>query len=68
MDRKEDARKKIQLGGLIVKAELDYMHPKDAYVLYGMLLDCKRVLEAKPEIHARWAKMGEELLIGQANS
>ena len=27
MDRKEDTRKKIQLGGLIVKAGLDHMHP-----------------------------------------
>ena len=63
MDRKADARKKIQLGGLLVKAGLDHMHPNDAYVLYGMLLDCKRALKTKPEIKQRWAKMGQELLI-----
>jgi len=63
MDRKADARKKIQLGGLLVKAGLDHMHPNDAYVLYGMLLDCKRALKAKPEIKQRWAKLGQELLI-----
>lgn len=27
--RKEDARKKIMLGGLFVKAELDHFHPHD---------------------------------------
>jgi len=54
MDRKEDTRKKIQLGGLIVKAGLDDMHPTDTYILYGMLLDCKRIMQEKPEIKSRW--------------
>lgn len=63
MDRKEDTRKKIQLGGLFVKAGLDHMHPKDAYILYGMLLDCKRALEKKPELREKWAFMGKELLM-----
>ena len=66
MDRKEDARKKIQLGGLLVKAGLDHMHPKDAYILYGMLLDCKRALEVKPEVRERWGNLGKELLTGEA--
>lgn len=67
MDRKEDTRKKIQLGGLLVKAGLDYMHPQDAYVLYGMLLDCKRALEVKPEVKERWASLGKELLLSNQN-
>ncbi|MDP5083106.1 MAG: conjugal transfer protein TraD [Rickettsiaceae bacterium] len=62
MDRKEDARKKIQLGGLLVKAGLDHMHPKDAYILYGMLLDCKRAMQVKPEVKQRWGNLGKELL------
>ena len=62
-DRKSDARKKIQLGGLFIKAGLDYMHPKETYVLYGMLLDCKRALEVKPEVMERWASLGKELLV-----
>ena len=66
MDRKEDARKKIQLGGLFVKAELDHMHPAEAYILYGMLLDCKRAMQEKPAVKERWAKMGKELLVGGA--
>lgn len=63
MDRKEETRKKIQLGGLFVKAGLAYMHPQDAYVLYGMLLDCKRALDIKPEVKKRWAHLGKELLL-----
>ena len=65
MDRKADARKKIQLGGLIVKAGLDYMHPQDAYILYGMLMDCRRTLENRPDVKKRWAHLGKELLIGE---
>jgi hypothetical protein len=67
MDRKEDARKKIQLGGLFIKAGLDHMHPQDAYILYGMLLDCKRALEVKPEVKNRWKELGKGLLIGEVN-
>jgi predicted secreted protein len=62
-DRKSDARKKIMLGGLFVKAEFDYMHPHDASVLYGMLLDCKRALKQKPELILKWKEMGKELLL-----
>ncbi|WP_342226330.1 conjugal transfer protein TraD [Rickettsia endosymbiont of Urophora cardui] len=43
-DRKADARKKIMLGGLFVKAGLDYLYPESAYILYGILLDCKEQL------------------------
>ena len=42
--RKEDARKKIMLGGLFVKAELDHFHPHDPATLYGMLLEAKNLL------------------------
>lgn len=65
MDRKEDARKKIQLGGLFVKAGLDHMHPQDAYILYGMLLDCKRAVQERPDLRRRWADLGRELLIAK---
>ena len=65
MDRKLDTRRKIELGGLIVKSGLDILHPLEAYVLYGMLLDCRRILENKPEIKDRWAELGKPLLIGK---
>jgi hypothetical protein len=68
VNRKEDARKKIQLGGLFVKAGLEYMHPNDAYILYGMLLDCKRVMQSKPEVRQRWASLGKELLTGESSN
>ena len=61
MDRKAETRKKIQLGGLMVKAGLEDMHPKEAYILYGMLLDCKKVLESRPDIKEKWASMGNAL-------
>lgn len=64
MDRKQQTRKKIQLGGLVVKAGLDYLHPQDAHVIYGMLLDCKEHLHTKPETKKRWACMGRGLLMG----
>ena len=62
-ERKEDTRRKIQLGGLIIKAELDYMHPRESYILYGMLLDCKRALKLKPDLKDKWRQMGKELLV-----
>jgi len=43
------------------------MHPQDAYILYGMLLDCKRALEVKPEVKNRWKELGKGLLIGEVN-
>ena len=62
-DRKADARKKIQLGGLFIKAGFGDMHPHEAYVLYGMLRDCIRALRLKPELRDRWKEMGKELLV-----
>jgi hypothetical protein len=63
MDRKSETRKKIQLGGLMVKAGLEDMHPKEAYILYGMLLDCRKVLESRPDIKEKWAQLGKTLLV-----
>ncbi|MCX4084180.1 conjugal transfer protein TraD [Rickettsia hoogstraalii] len=62
-DRKSDARKKIMLGGLFVKAGLDYLHPESAHILYGMLLDCKEQLIINPKIIDKWKSKGRELLL-----
>lgn len=62
LDRKADARRKILMGGLVVKAELQNLYEEDASILYGMLLDCKKTLEVRPELKSRWQKLGEELL------
>lgn len=64
-DRKADARKKIMLGGLFVKAGLDYLHPDNAHILYGMLLDCKEQLITNPKIIDKWKNKGRELLLSR---
>ncbi|MCZ6924162.1 MAG: conjugal transfer protein TraD [Rickettsia endosymbiont of Ixodes persulcatus] len=61
-DRKSDARKKIMLGGLFVKAGLDYLHPENAHILYGMLLDCKEHLILNPKSIDKWKIKGQALL------
>lgn len=61
MDRKADIRKKIKLGELIIKAELDYMYPDNMSILYGMLLDSKNLLSAHPKLITRWQELGKEL-------
>ena len=62
LDRKLDARKKIMLGGLFVKAGLDHFYPHDPATLYGMLLYCKRAIELKPELLTKWKALGFELI------
>ncbi len=58
LDRKADARRKILMGGLVVKAKLENLYEEDVNILYGMLLDCKKILEARPELKSKWQKLG----------
>ncbi|WP_417904511.1 conjugal transfer protein TraD [Candidatus Tisiphia endosymbiont of Micropterix aruncella] len=51
LERKQDTRKKIMLGGLIIKAGLDYLHPKDTQALYGMLLVIVKYIELGDKEH-----------------
>jgi hypothetical protein len=60
--RKEDARKKIILGGLFVKAELDHFLPDDQAILYGILLDAKTRMQADPTLTNKWRALGQELM------
>ena len=60
--RKEDARKKIMLGGLFVKAELDHFHPHDPATLYGILLDAKNRMQDDPLLADKWHILGQELM------
>ena len=60
--RKEDARKKIMLGGLFVKAELDHFHPHDPATLYGMLLEAKNRMQDDPTLTNKWRTLGQELM------
>ena len=61
-ERKEDARKKIMLGGLFVKAQLDHFHLQDPATLYGMLLEAKRRMQDDPLLVDKWRTLGQELM------
>ena len=50
------------LGGLFVKAGLDYLHPDNAHILYGMLFDCKEQLIINPKMIDKWNSKGQQLL------
>ena len=60
--RKADARKKIVLGGLFVKAELDHFYSYDQAILYGMLLEAKNRMQADPTLTGKWRTLGQELI------
>lgn len=62
LDRKKDAHRKIMLGGLIVKAGLDYFHPLDPATLYGLLLHDKNLLNADPNFAEVCKNLGKELM------
>ncbi|WP_152499421.1 conjugal transfer protein TraD [Labrenzia sp. THAF82] len=55
MDRKKDARQKIQLGGLIVKAGL---RETDKAILLGILTDAAKRLGERNE-RDRWRAIGK---------
>lgn len=62
LERKLDARKKIMLGGLFVKAGLDHFHPHDPATLYGMLLENKAKMAQNPSLIDKWRELGKELI------
>ena len=61
LDRKADTRKKIALGGLLIKAGFGSLHPEQADMVYGMLLDCWKKLAQNPELKQQWKRLGVEL-------
>jgi len=61
IERRADTRRKIMMGGLIKKAGLDYLHPDNAEVLYGMLLENKQQLETNPATINKWKELGKDL-------
>jgi len=55
--RRLDARKKIQLGGLIVKAQIDDLTTN---VLLGILVDARKKLQTgKGQFEKYWAYLGD---------
>ncbi|MFU7503150.1 MAG: conjugal transfer protein TraD [Candidatus Tisiphia sp.] len=55
-ERKMRTRHLIELGGLIVKAELDHLPTN---TLYGSLLSLKESLTKQPDIRDQWTKTGK---------
>jgi hypothetical protein len=58
-ERKMRTRHLIEMGGLIVKAELDYL---PINTLYGALLSIATSLEKNPVIKDEWTKIGKTKL------
>lgn len=56
-ERKMRTRRLIELGGLVVKAELDYLPTN---TVYGALLTLRDALIADNNIKAHWTKIGSE--------
>ncbi|MFU7502222.1 MAG: conjugal transfer protein TraD [Candidatus Tisiphia sp.] len=55
-ERKMRTRHLIEMGGLIVKAELDHLHTN---TLYGSLLSLKESLTNQANIQEQWTKTGK---------
>lgn len=62
-ERKLDTRRKIAMGGLVVKAGLDH---EDPAVLLGMLMSAARVLSSPDanEHRKRWRERGDTAFKG----
>jgi hypothetical protein len=58
-ERRRDTRRKIQLGGLVIKAGLE---GEEAAVILGLLAAAKRVLGGKHAADARqrWKDLGDQ--------
>jgi len=57
--RKQDTRRKIQLGGLIIKADLQHLSPA---ILLGILVEAKNKISGKnnSQIKRIWHELGNE--------
>lgn len=53
--RRQDTRKKIELGGLVIKAKLDYL-PKD--ILLGAFMHISEQLELDPKLELLFEQKG----------
>ena len=58
-ERKMRTRHLIEVGGLIVKAELDHLPTN---TLYGALLSLKNALAKNESIHEEWTNLGKSSL------
>lgn len=59
-ERKKDTRKKIELGGLVVKAKMD-QYAKD--IILGALLDAKSSIESDSDIKNLFSIKGKQAFL-----
>lgn len=61
LERKQDTRQKIQLGGLIKEAGLAEEEPA---VIFGLLLEAAEILQSEQaeEVRKRWKLKGDSAL------
>ena len=59
-ERRADARRKIRLGGLVIRARVPELAGDDPAVILGALLDVAARLGNDPggEVTARWRRLG----------
>jgi len=60
-DRKRDTRKKIEFGGLVIKAKIDYL-PKD--ILLGALVYINEQLELDQNLESLFQSKGRAAFLG----
>ncbi len=60
--RKQDTRRKIQMGGLVIKAGLDSLHHEDKAILLGILVDAaEKIGSAERNSYiAHYKELGEK--------
>ena len=54
--RKLDTRNKIMMGGLVIKAELDYLWRKSPFDLFKALQFLKKSIDNDPTIFSKFSK------------
>jgi hypothetical protein len=64
-ERRKDTRQKIELGGLVIKAELQDL-PKD--IILGGLIDLMERLNTEPELETVLRSIGKNAFLGTQKS
>ncbi len=63
LERKQDTRQKIMMGGLIIKAGLSELHATNPEVILGILLEAKASLESSTPDLAKWKQLGLQEMV-----
>lgn len=58
IERKSDTRRKIQIGGLVIKAGLDHLFDMNEAILLGALLEVAAKAKNNEAILDKWQNLG----------